>query len=603
MRLASHLSFATHALVLCAAGAAAAQVGPIDFKSREAAEGRNYAERITASLAVGKSSGQATYGYSFGLPAGRGVSPSLALSYSSSGGPSEVGTGWALTVPMIERSSTHGVPTFTDADTFQFRDGHSAPELIGTGELTSEGWIVYREQSERSFARYLRKDNSWRILFKDGTRFELGTSLDARRGPDRNQDPGTAAWMLARIADTHGNEALYSYADGEGEQALLRTISYTGNPAIGLAPTYVVSLEWEPLFAATDETITSFRRGYKESFGVERLASVKISAPAIDTTNSPAKVPASSPTNIAHWITHETSTQGITTYRISRIQLADRPELVFSYSDPWPTPSEFKPAQIKLALPQFPPDVMADNLGRSETEDTTGPRTWTRIVLADVTADGRPDLIDAGTECSELDRWIVWRNTESGFVAERWSAPNVPDGATRDRCALRITQNLTTTVATWQELVDFTGDALPDLAYWDKKNMWICRGNGVGFEPCALWGPLPPGVTAGMFRRESTAVSNVSATDVDLVDFNADGFVDRVSTSIASSPPTINVVLNDRGQRWGDLQQYPLPDCAVERTSDRRSHLANGAVIPMRKPTGLQTQRAASIEPARSMMP
>jgi len=101
---------AVQAIVLCTAASAAAQVGPIDFKSREASEGRNYAERITASLAVGKSSGQATYGYSFGLPSGRGVSPSLALSYSSSGPVSEIGSGWALTIPMIERSSKHGVP-------------------------------------------------------------------------------------------------------------------------------------------------------------------------------------------------------------------------------------------------------------------------------------------------------------------------------------------------------------------------------------------------------------------------------------------------------------------------------------------------------------
>ncbi|KAB2910832.1 MAG: hypothetical protein F9K40_01875 [Kofleriaceae bacterium] len=564
MRFGRPGPIAIHALILCAAGAASAQVRPIDFKSREAAEGRNYAERITASLAVGKSSGQASYAYGFGLPAGRGVSPALALSYSSGGSVSEVGTGWALTIPMIERSSKHGVPTFTGADTFQYRDGHSATELIATGELTSDGWTVYREESERSFARYLRKNNTWRILFKEGTRYELGTLVGSRRGPNRSIDSGTAAWMLARIADTHGNVASYTYADGSGQQSLLRSIAYTSNPGIGLAPTYVVTLQWEPLFGVANETMTSFRRGYKESFGVERLASVTIAAPAIDTANSPAKVPASSPTSITHTITHEAVTsEGITTYRVSRIQPADRPELVFAYSDPWWSPSEFEPAEIKYAFPQAPSDVMADSLGRTETEIEPYPRTWSRVAMADVTGDGRPDLIDAKTECSN-ERWIVWRNTASGFEAERWAAPAVPDGERRDRCALRVTEAYDdVTNITWQELVDFTGDSLPDLAYWDAAKMWLCPGNGHGFDPCVFWGALPAGVTPGVFRREFTAFENISATDVDLMDFNADGFVDRVSTSVGSSPPTIHVVYNDRGQGWGELREYALPHCSA----------------------------------------
>jgi hypothetical protein len=187
-----------------------AQAPTIDFKSRELQEGKSYTERIIAALAVGETAGSTSYSYDFQVPPGRGITPSLSLVYSSSADYSEVGHGWELTLPLIERSSEHGVPAYDAEDTFRFRNGHSAVDLVATGVTTSDGWIEYREESERSFARYLFKANAWRILRKDGTRIELGTSALTRRGRNLAAGlSGTAAWLAARIIDTHSNYALY----------------------------------------------------------------------------------------------------------------------------------------------------------------------------------------------------------------------------------------------------------------------------------------------------------------------------------------------------------------------------------------------------------
>lgn len=565
-RLRTLLSHRSHALavgvaIIATHAAAFAQVGPIDFKSRETKEGRNYTQQLSATLAVGKSTGQATYEFDFALPSGRGIDPTLGLSYSSSASYTEAGQGWALGVPMIERSSQHGVPTFKDEDTFQYRSGHSAVNLVATGELTSDGWKVYREETERTFARYLWNGFSWRIQHTNGLRLDLGTASTSRRGlGDRDSADNTAAWLLARIVDPHSNNAVYTYADGVGQQALLRTIVYTGNETVGVTPQHRVELEWEPFFDADDERMLSFRRGYKEVFGLDRLARVLISAPPHETANNPAKVPATSPETLTYTLQHDATGADAVTFRVSSIRVADRPPVRFAYADPWSSGTSYEPGELFDGFPSGADDVLPRALGRAETEDDDEPRTWTHVALADVTGDGLPDLVDARTRCGD-NEWIVWRNHSGGFHAEVWTAPDVPSGHLRDRCALRVTERLPAAVSTFQELTDFTGDAIPDVAFWDAAMMVICRGTGHGFEPCEDFGTLPPGVTAGVFRREVPVGEVVSVTHVDLMDVNADGLVDRVSTSIGSSPPTMRVVFNDRGEGWGELRELEMPSC------------------------------------------
>ncbi len=537
-------------------------IGPIDFKSREAKEGRNFAKRIIATLAVGKSSGQATYEFDFDLPAGRGVSPSLALSYSSTAGVSEVGEGWALSVPMIERGYEHGPPSFDDAvDVFKFRAGHDAQELVATGEVLAPGWTVFREKTERSFSLYLRKDNTWRVLHKDGTRLELGTSPASRRGLGaRATSAETAAWLVTRIVDTHGNEAFYQYEAGRGQNALLSRIDYTGNPAAGLLPQHHVQLVWENHFASNDRRVVSLRKGYFENFGLERLAAVRVTAAPLPMTGSPAQVPATSPSEILYTLTHDSSSNGDPGLRLTRIQVGTLPPMEFEYQRPWAGGTAIDNSETWTAA--LDPLAMPQSLGRTLTDEDDVTRTV--AAFADVDGDGRADLIDTATECHDNDGdWIIWKNRGGSFIRETWNAPELPTLSARDACAVRVTERIGDTTLTWQELIDFTGDGVPDVVFWDAATMFICRGTGDGFAPCTVWGALPSGVTAGTFRRESSHFGNLTVTDVDLVDFNGDGFVDRVSTSVASSPPTVNVVLNNKGMGWGALTSHAMPGCGV----------------------------------------
>jgi hypothetical protein len=159
----------------------------LPFKSRELQEGKNSLSKLTAQLAVGEAFGEVSYRYAIDLPAGRGVTPEVALEYSSHGGQSEYGWGWNLTIPTIERSDERGVgmppPLAFPTPTFRFRNGTQTIELIRESALPN-GWELWRERRETTFSRYLRNQgfNTWRILRADGVRLDLGTTSGSRRG-------------------------------------------------------------------------------------------------------------------------------------------------------------------------------------------------------------------------------------------------------------------------------------------------------------------------------------------------------------------------------------------------------------------------------------
>ena len=72
--------------------------------------------------------GRATTAIPLAVPPGRkGIQPSLALAYSSSGRNGWVGVGWSLEVGAIERSTKRGVPRYDASDTF------TPPQQVGAG--------------------------------------------------------------------------------------------------------------------------------------------------------------------------------------------------------------------------------------------------------------------------------------------------------------------------------------------------------------------------------------------------------------------------------------------------------------------------------------
>ena len=171
--------------------------------------------------------GRATTSIPIAVPPGRkGMQPSLALAYSSSGRNGWVGVGWNLDAGYIERSTKNGPPAYDATDTYTFMFQGVSSDLVQIPDGT------YRAKDEGLFLRFENKGLSgWEVRDKSGTRYLFG--------PDANSQIQSLGnifrWALTKIIDTHSNTVTFAYTTDQG-QLYPATIRYTAHEAAGLAP-------------------------------------------------------------------------------------------------------------------------------------------------------------------------------------------------------------------------------------------------------------------------------------------------------------------------------------------------------------------------------
>lgn len=520
----------------------------LNYQSHELKEGRNYVHRLTAQLAVGESSGDASYSYAFDLPASRGATPHLSLDYSSQGGPSEYGLGWELTIPMIERSDRLGVPDglndpFRGHELFRYREGHTVRELVDVGGTTG-GWETYRERDDQTFARYYlnRGEDRWVIVRPNGERLKLGDGT-ARRG----DDPGsgiewTDAWLVDRLEDSRGNYATYTYAADPYALApewnsRLSSIAYNGNSNSGQTANISVSFTWSTHWANKPPIPTTYRPGFQRKFGQDVLTKVTISAPHHAVTG-PATVPTSSPVTRTYTLGYP-SASGIThdnVLYLTSLTVEAEPAMTFEYSNPPSAQSIDQP--LVLGPEEGEGAEFPNDLGRTDVT-TNGDGSITSVtkrVLADFNSDGRVDLIDFSGDIP-----TVWLSTGTGFSRLYLPALTSTIGALPQPQALRIVEADSVASYTTQDFADLNGDGFPDLIYFVDLNgsrIAYCPGNGEGFDPCTTYGgDIAP--SGGNYLRHDQVLAGVNVTDLDLLDVDADGRPDSVTLDTATGQLTI----------------------------------------------------------------
>ncbi len=91
--------------------------------------------------------GSMTYRVPLKVPSGvGGLTPSVALSYSSGGGNSEVGFGWSLGIPKIQIRTEKGIPKYDGSDIYTISG-------VGSGELVPLASGFYRLEIEGAYIR------------------------------------------------------------------------------------------------------------------------------------------------------------------------------------------------------------------------------------------------------------------------------------------------------------------------------------------------------------------------------------------------------------------------------------------------------------------
>jgi RHS repeat-associated protein len=211
------------------------------------------------------------------LPPGRGgLTPSLALEYSTGNGTGPYGLGWQLALPAIRRRTDKRVPRYDGTDTYTLS---GAEDLVPVPGATAPGVQRHRPRAESVFARiehHTAGTDHWVVRDKSGTVSTYGTPRPPDAGPDW-RDPATVAgpeggqvagWLLTATEDTFGNTIRYGYAPDparpDDPQRYPDRIAYAdfGDKA---APGHLVELRlvWEP----RPDVHTDRRAGYPVTTG------------------------------------------------------------------------------------------------------------------------------------------------------------------------------------------------------------------------------------------------------------------------------------------------------------------------------------------------
>ncbi len=403
-----------------------------------------------------------------------GVSPKVALQYSSAGGNGHVGVGWSISgVTLISRCRetaeskdvvgdiTPSPITYGTEDKFCLNGERL---FVSNGGSYGDDGTEYRTEKEQ-FARITSVGGSgnnpdyFTVERKDGSKSFYGNTTDSNITV-LHSDPGingkTYTWAINRYQDTMSNYIDYSYnklADGE---FVLTDIDYTGNVTQALAPYNNISFIYE---TRTDE-FSSFLGGV-EFATTQRLASIES---RIDGTLVRD-----------YTLLYDLST---TTFRSILTSIQEcRGATCFPASNfTWSEPNKQIRATDTGAYVSFPTDVKSSKLG-------------------DVNADGRADLVfvDDNTDTFK----VALANGQTGFGIATTTTISAPAGTEIDN--------------KWH-LIDYNADGREDLMI-QVGTSWVVHlasTGTVGFSSVST----------------STGLTGTANSDFQIIDMNGDGLAD-----------------------------------------------------------------------------
>jgi RHS repeat-associated protein len=121
------------------------------------------------------------------------------------------GTGWRLSLPWIQRRTSNGLPTYSQADEFA---NEGDEKLIRVAE--SHTVSTYRKEIEKDFRRYrfLHDQDIWVVDLPDGAKEYFGETLPGSAVSSKVKfNSAVFTWMPSRFIDRNGNESQFFYTN------------------------------------------------------------------------------------------------------------------------------------------------------------------------------------------------------------------------------------------------------------------------------------------------------------------------------------------------------------------------------------------------------
>lgn len=440
------------------------------------------------------------------VPVGRGgFQPTLALSYSTGAGHGLFGLGWSAGLPSIARRTARGVPRYRADDAFLL----SGDELVAAEPVL--GGTHYRPRVESAFAQILRLADGWLVTGKDGVGTRFGTprpecASASWRDPAAVADPDDPsrvfAWLPTEIRDPLGNVIRYEYGTDAGDTGTHRwhqpipvTMRYADHDAGGPDPAflYTVDFEYEP----RPDPFSSCLAGFEVRTAVR--------CRAVTTTAWPGGIGQpvrryelhyrQDPHTLASLLAEiQVVGYALEDDGLTWTQQRDLPPVRFEYGAFHPGERRFLPVRC----PEPPPVALSDG----------------EYDLADVTGDGRPDVVRLGVAPT------YWRNLGGGVLDRPRPLPAPLGGVSLNDRGVRLLD------ADGDGRVDLLVDApVPGFLPLRSASQWG------GFHP---YRSAPVGVASSRASASGTSPAVRAAgtpwqdAALRLVDLDGDGVTDAV---------------------------------------------------------------------------
>ena len=263
------------ALLALSPAAALAQTGVSDDRV-SLPEGPGSLEGVGENVDINPNMGSMSWNIPIEVPAGfPGVAPSLALSYSSSGGGGVVGMGWSMSTPSIERMTYRGLPDYDRDDDFAYMGGQQLVRIPDTEPP------VYRLRYEGEFVRLTwleageGREGYWLVEYPDGSKGTFGATMggDLVSAARVGDAEGTFRYHLVEVVDVFGHVARYDYRK-DGHVSLVQRIGWNYLDAV--EPRDSVTFRYEDRVDETgEEFLSDAKPGFNELLS-QRLASIGV---------------------------------------------------------------------------------------------------------------------------------------------------------------------------------------------------------------------------------------------------------------------------------------------------------------------------------------
>jgi RHS repeat-associated protein len=543
--------------------------------------------------------GAATTSIPIEVPPGRkNVTPQLALTYNSNGGPSPYGYGWDLPLPHVQRSGKNGV--FSCSDTVA-RQEFVLTMPGATIECTRQSSGVCIPHVEEAFLRIVSDpvNDKWTVFDKGGTKYTFGDTANARTGSDTANDFSssgsycayTDSWALTSIVDPNGNQLDIQYLWAFGV-LYPTTIRYGGNGSF--AHQFTVAFTWEP------------RDDHPESSASGTPTALTQRLKQIDVQYIPQGVVSTVRSYVFSYRPLQPNPVGRQTF-LESVELLGANGAVLSRQDNLPALTTFLYHEQTPGFDTAAQSPSAITFRQPHTdqgwEDAhNGIMRWTdqddgvRRDVFDINGDGIPDVVDAWPVHTQHDgcslggpasHWDVYLGSPGGFAtsATQWAIPYSGLMCDIRRIGLPGSPGTPTLMTT----VDITGDGIPDFidarnSPWTVYPGTYSSSTGWGFGAGRPWyadpGSSYPANIQEIFTNAHIGGWDGNVIRQDLIDMNGDGRPDLVQTpgSYTAPNPTIWTVWLNTGAGFGPAQTFAAtyPALSFQSTDSGRGGTVYG---------------------------